>query len=244
MQRASSSHRLDRESLKRLQQQQQQQDTAKTAKRKGLKPQKSKSEPLSRDSQHLDEAFVRNHKRTKLDSDDNYQNSILEELDLNESQSSLQALLRHSSQLKERNQQLLRDIVDERNATAAAAAGDNNSESPVLSHKDEDEAGARGGGGGNTSARSQLSLTISRQSSGDSDRSYSRSVVIRSQQDHHHHHHHSGLKTSKKLEQYVSMLGSFCWAAGLACDMIFCPPGFEKYRMFIHSYLFCLNVFM
>ncbi|XP_014221172.1 centrosome-associated protein 350-like [Trichogramma pretiosum] len=125
---------------------------------------------------------------------DEYQNSLLEELDFNDSQSSLQALLRHSNLLKERNHQLLQDLVDERNLA--------NPDSPVQSHRDDEELGKIG----NTSARSQLSLTISHQSSNDSDRSYSRSVVIRSQEDHHHHHHHqqhSGLKTSKKLEQIL-----------------------------------------
>ncbi|CAB0030364.1 unnamed protein product [Trichogramma brassicae] len=125
---------------------------------------------------------------------DEYQNSLLEELDFNDSQSSLQALLRHSNLLKERNHQLLQDLVDERNLA--------NPDSPVQSQRDDEELGKIG----NTSARSQLSLTISHQSSNDSDRSYSRSVVIRSQEDHHHHHHHqqhSGLKTSKKLEQIL-----------------------------------------
>lgn len=192
MHKVSSSKRLDKESIEKLQQQHAAYEN-KSAKRKGMKSKKSiipqtESTSKSDDSHH--------YKRTKIDSeqqpDDNYQNSMLEEIDFNESQSSLQALLKHSNLLKERNQQLLQDIDDERNNTVAE-----NSESP-LSQKEEDEL-ARGG---NTSARSQVSLTISHQSSNDSDISYSRSVVIRSQQDHHHHHHHhTGLKTSKKLEQ-------------------------------------------
>ena len=201
--RASTSKRLDKESIKKLQQQLATADN-KGAKRKVIKNQKPKpsqvieSTSKSEDSHYLDEAFRPDTaKRTKLDnseqqSDENYQNSILEELDLNESQSSLRALLRHSSLLKERNQQLLRDIADDREHAAAAV---DNSESPLSQKEDEENTRA-----GNTSARSQLSLTISHQSSNDSDRSYTRSVVIRAQQGH-HHSQHSGLKASKKLEQ-------------------------------------------
>lgn len=191
LQKVSYSKRLDKESLKKSEQ-----HDNKTSKRKSIKNQKSKLPPeesttKSESSQYIEEAFRHHTKRSKIDSehqsDDNYQNSMLEELDFNESQSSLQALLKHSNILKERNQKLLQDIVDERNNVVA-----DNSESP-LSQKEEDLTRV-----GNTSARSQLSLTISHQSSNDSDRSYSRSVVIRSQQD---HRSQTGFKTSKKLEQ-------------------------------------------
>lgn len=186
-----TSKRLDKESLKKLEQQ----NDSKNAKRKSVKNQKSKlhveSTSKSEASQQSEEIFRHHTKRSKIDSEQQseeiYQNSMLEELDFNESQSSLQALLKHSNLLKERNQKLLQDIVDERNNIPAE-----NSESPG-SQKEEELTRV-----GNTSARSQLSLTISHQSSNDSDRSYSRSVVIRSQQD---HHSQTGLKTSKKLEQ-------------------------------------------
>ncbi|XP_014203300.1 centrosome-associated protein 350-like isoform X1 [Copidosoma floridanum] len=200
---SSSSSKIEKEPARKLQQQQQHQYALsdKNAKRKGLKNQKSKSsqsESISKseDSNCTDDIYQHLNKRSKIDSDqlsdDNYQNSMLEELDFNESQSSLHALLKHSTLLKERNRQILQDINDERNNAVAE-----NSESP-LSQKDEEENVLLG----NTSARSQLSLTISHQSSNDSDRSYSRSVVIRSQQDH-HHHHTTGLKNSKKLEQIL-----------------------------------------
>jgi hypothetical protein len=196
IQKAAASKKLDRETLKKLQQYIA--CDSKNVKRKGAKCQRSKpvqteSTSKSEDSHYVEETFRHHNKRSKMESelqsDDNYQNSILEEFDFNESQSSLQALLKHSNLLKERNQQLLQDIVDERNQVVAE-----NSESP-LSQKEEEEHARRG----NASSRSQVSLTISHQSSNDSDRSYSRSVVIRSQQD--HHHHRTGLKTSKKLEQ-------------------------------------------
>ncbi|XP_031779180.1 centrosome-associated protein 350 isoform X1 [Nasonia vitripennis] len=192
MHKVSSSKRLDKESIEKLQQQHTPYEN-KSAKRKGMKSQKSKI-PQTESTSKSDDSHY--YKRSKIDSeqhpDDKYQNSMLEEIDFNESQSSLQALLKHSNLLKERNQQLLQDIDDERNNIVAE-----NSESP-LSQKEEDEL-ARGG----NSARSQVSLTISHQSSNDSDMSYSRSVIIRSQQDHHPHHHRTGLKTSKKLEQIL-----------------------------------------
>ncbi|KAJ8673086.1 hypothetical protein QAD02_004347 [Eretmocerus hayati] len=192
-----SPRRLDKDSLKRLQQQLDAIDS-KNGKRKGGKIQKVRtSESLSKseESHYAEESNARHRlKRSKVEneqqSDDNYQNSMLEELDFNESQSSLQALLKHSTLLKERNQQLLQEIANERNNAE-------NSESP-LSQKDEEENPRIGG---NISARSQLSLTISHQSSNDSDRSYSRSVVIRSQQD--HHESTTGLKKFKKLEQIL-----------------------------------------
>lgn len=198
---SSSSNKTDKEATEKSQQYSS--ISEKNSKQRGLKNQKSKISHIDsiaklEDSNCADVFFRHLNKSTNIEnnqlSDDNYQNSILEELDFNETQSSLQALLKHSNILKERNQQILRDINDERNNVV----GGETSESP-LSQKDEEDHILLE----NTSARSQLSLTISHQSSNDSDRSYSRSVVIRSQQDHHHHHHHhtTGLTNSKKLEQ-------------------------------------------
>ena len=153
------------------------------------KPSKAQRNKFSEYHVKSDEAYCLESnrqflKRSRIDSDkDDYQNSILEDLDFNDSQSSLHALLRHSNFLKENNQKLLRDIDDDRNQLK-----------DYIPHDEEEYTGRIG----NSSARSQLSLTISHQSSNDSDRSYSRSVVIRSQED---HHQRSGLKNSKTLEQ-------------------------------------------
>ena len=194
---------IERDSLKKLQHGS---DSKSSSKRKGSKSHKAKStsgvvmenilRPKS-DSQVWEEVIGHHNKRSKLDveqSDDNYQNSILEELDFNESQSSLRALLKHSKAVKDKNYQLLRDIASDReakeNVTALKALDKKSGHLDNFSRK-EDKDGANLG---NISTRSQVStLTISRHSSGDSEKSYSRSVVIRSQ-DHR-------FKTSKKLEQ-------------------------------------------
>lgn len=115
----------------------------------------------------------------------NGQSSILA-LDLNDSQNSLQALLKHSKAVKEKNHKLLRDIADEDEAQAMNL--ERESEEVQKSEREEVQ------GIGNISTRSHVStFTISRHSSGDSEKSYSRSVVIRSQD--------SRFKAPKKLAQ-------------------------------------------
>lgn len=170
------------------------------SKRKVYKNQKTKVADDSLDNtlkskndlQICQELSGHHNKRSKLDteqSDDNYHNSILEKFDFSESQNSLRTLLKHSKEVNDKNYQLLRDITsdseDRGNIETLDALDKRGEEANNFSQKDKV---------GNLSTRSQVStLTISRHSSGDSEKSYSRSVVIRSQ-DHR-------IKTSKKLEQ-------------------------------------------
>lgn len=182
-------------------------DCKTNSKRKGYKSQKTKvanNELLESvlksksDSQICQHLSGHHNKRSKLDieqSDDNYDNSILEKFDFSESQNSLHALLKHSKAVNEKNYQLLRDITSDsedrgNNIENFDALDKKNSEkSKNFSQKEQ-----VGSNMGNLSTRSQVStLTISRHSSGDSEKSYSRSVVIRS--------HDHRFKTSKKLEQ-------------------------------------------
>ena len=181
-------------------------DTKNSSKRKGSKSHKTKSTPdilvenflrSKSDSQVWEKVIGHHNKRSKLESDqsdDNYQNSILEELDFNESQSSLRALLKHSKSVKDKNYQLLRDIASDRetkeNMKAFAALDKKGGQLENFSPMEDKDSLNRG----NISTRSQVStLTISHHSSGDSEKSYSRSVVIRSQ--------NHRFKTSKKLQQ-------------------------------------------
>ncbi|XP_015117314.1 centrosome-associated protein 350 [Diachasma alloeum] len=104
-------------------------------------------------------------------------------VDLDDSQTSLQALLKHSKAVKEKNHRLMRDIADE--------------DAQAMSVVKEGEGHEEVQGLGNISTRSHVStFTISRHSSGDSEKSYSRSVVIRSQ-DHR-------FKGPKKLAQILN----------------------------------------
>lgn len=147
----------------------------------------------------VDEMTKPINKRTKsekemLPPEDNYQSSILEEIDLNESQNSLHALVKHSRAVKDKNYKLLRDIASEHETKEniltrnVMERGNDNRENN--SRRDDGDLHNLG----NISTRSQVStFTISRHSSGDSEKSFSRSVVIRAQ-DHR-------FKTSKKLEQ-------------------------------------------
>ena len=191
----------DRDATKKSQQSH---DSKAANKRKGTKSVKAKSasniltENILRskgNSYAGDEITKPANKRTRTDKEsiipeDNYQNSILEELDLNDSQNSLQALVKHSRAVKDKNYKLLRDIADEhetkenilsRNALERSSENRDNNDGDIHNL-------------GNISTRSQVStFTISRHSSGDSEKSFSRSVVIRAQ-DHR-------FKTSKKLEQ-------------------------------------------
>ncbi|XP_063983213.1 centrosome-associated protein 350-like [Diachasmimorpha longicaudata] len=104
-------------------------------------------------------------------------------IDLDDSQTSLQALLKHSKAVKEKNHRLMKDIADEdAQAMSVVKEGEGHEEVQGLE---------------NISTRSHVStFTISRHSSGDSEKSYSRSVVIRSQ-DHR-------FKGPKKLAQILN----------------------------------------
>lgn len=181
-------------------------DTKSSSKRKGSKNHKTKSTSgvlmknflrSNSERQVWEEVIGHHNKRSKLEelqSDDNYQNSVLEELDFNESQSSLRALFKHSKTVKDKNYQLLRDLASDREMNekiAAFEALDNKDRQLENCSQMEDKDSPNMG---NISTRSQVStLTISHHSSGDSEKNYSRSVVISSQ--------NHRFKTSKKLEQ-------------------------------------------
>ncbi|KAF7997464.1 hypothetical protein HCN44_006035 [Aphidius gifuensis] len=145
---------------------------------------------------------IRSHKRTnnKIDKndDENYKlskNSILEELDMNESQNSIQTLVKHSKALKEKNCRLLKDISNDDEDVKENYLNDSKDITGEIDNDDDDDVQNLG----NISTRSQVStLTISRHSSGDSEKSYSRSVVIRSQ-DHR-------FKAPKKFEQEAKVV--------------------------------------
>ncbi|XP_024940681.1 centrosome-associated protein 350 isoform X2 [Cephus cinctus] len=185
-------------------------ETKPSSKRKGSRSQKAKlsSDVLeenvlrTKSSSHFSEEIVKHHgKRSKMEKESaqalkDDENLILEGLDFNDSHSSLQALLKHSRAVKENNYKLLRDIANE-HETNDNISGKNFSEKSFENF----ENGSRREDGdlpnlGNISTRSQVStFTISHHSSADSEKSYSRSVVIRAQ-DHQ-------FKTSKKLEQIL-----------------------------------------
>ncbi|XP_033226726.1 uncharacterized protein LOC117179148 [Belonocnema kinseyi] len=184
-------------------------DTMSSSKRKGTKSHKTKStsnvvkENFLRsesDSQVWEEVNGPHNKRSKLQeeqSNNNYRNSVLEELDSNESQSSLRALLKHSKAAKDKNYQLLRDLTSDREKNEehkVFEALDNKDRQLEDCSQMEDKGSANMG---NISTRSQVStLTISHHSSGDSEQNYSRSVVISSQ--------NHRFETSKKLEQILN----------------------------------------
>ncbi|XP_043277830.1 centrosome-associated protein 350-like isoform X2 [Venturia canescens] len=195
---------LERDGSKKLQQHSH--EAKPTSKRKGGKSLKTKST-----SNVLNENILRtrndesnkstNNKRTKIDKDsaeDHYQSSILEEIDLNESQNSLQALVKHSRAVKDKNYKLLRDIATEQHETKEnIAAGNMMDRSFDIRDNDSRRDDTDIQNLGNISTRSQVStFTISRHSSGDSEKGFSRSVVIRAQ-DHR-------FKTSKKLEEALN----------------------------------------
>ncbi|XP_074115478.1 uncharacterized protein LOC141538084 isoform X2 [Cotesia typhae] len=186
------------------------QDSKANSKRKNTKTFKSKSstnilaENISKSTLNLHSSNdIVKHKRSKFEKElmpleDKYPQPIFEEISLNDSQNSFQALVKHSRVVKEKNNKLLRDIASERKAAENISAQHMIENSLIdcdnsnINIKDGDLQNL-----GNISTRSQVStFTISRHSSGDSEKSYSRSVVIRSQQDHH-------FKTSKKLEQVL-----------------------------------------
>ncbi|XP_057333522.1 centrosome-associated protein 350-like [Microplitis mediator] len=198
---------IERDSLKKFQYNQ---ESKVNSKRKNTKNLKSKSpanvltENLlkSKLNLHTTDDIVK-YKRSKVEKellqpDDEYRQPILDGTNLNDSQNSFQALVKHSQAVKEKNNKLLRDIANER-GTAENISTQHMIENGLIDYnttninmKDGDIQNL-----GNISTRSQVStFTISRHSSGDSEKSYSRSVVIRSQQDHQ-------FKTSKKLEQVL-----------------------------------------
>jgi len=167
------------------------------SKRKNSKYQKTKSssstltENILRSkssSSHMSEEFIKHHdKRTKIENElflDNKESSLLCELDLNESENSLQALVRHSKAVKDKNSKLLNEIINNYESKENVCS--------QISNKklENDENCPRNEQMQNVS---QISFAISHHSSGESEKNFSKSIVVRSQE--------RDFKTSKKLEQ-------------------------------------------
>ncbi|XP_046735757.1 centrosome-associated protein 350-like isoform X2 [Diprion similis] len=180
--------------------------TKSNSKRKGSRSLKSKSSSdilsenilRSKSSSQIPEAIMKHHsKRSKIEkdqvqSDEDFQNLLTDDLEANDSQSSLHALVKHSKAVKEKNYQILKNIANEHEAKENVSSKDSENLRNISGRQDGNFQNV-----GNMSTRSQVStLTISHHSSGESEKSYSRSVVIRAQ-DHH-------FRTSKKLEQILS----------------------------------------
>ncbi|KAK0161107.1 hypothetical protein PV327_009620 [Microctonus hyperodae] len=178
-------------------------------KRKGTKNLKGKSaanflnenEMRFKTNVQNDDDIAKQNKHSKivhglLNVDENCPNSILEEINLNDSQNSLQALVKHSRAVKEKNYEILRDIANENEVKENILCDNRHDNGSIIGLNRDDGGNDLQQNLGNISTRSQVStFTISRHSSGDSEKSYSRSVVIRSQ-DHQ-------FKTPKKLEQIL-----------------------------------------
>ncbi|XP_046414895.1 centrosome-associated protein 350-like isoform X1 [Neodiprion fabricii] len=175
------------------------------SKRKGSRSLKSKSSSdilsenimRSKSSSQIPEEIMKYHsKRSKMEKDEaqseeDFEN-LLTDLEANESQSSLHALVKHSKAVKEKNYQILKNIANEHEAKENVPSKDSENMRSISGRQDGNFQNV-----GNMSTRSQVStLTISHHSSGESEKSYSRSVVIRAQ-DHH-------FRTSKKLDQILS----------------------------------------
>ncbi|XP_058792180.1 centrosome-associated protein 350-like [Phymastichus coffea] len=120
----------------------------------------------------------------------------------NTKQISVQELIKHSDLLNERNEELLKDIVDERqhftkqSSEILLSREKERKTTEKEEEKDEDIIEKSD----NISVQSHVSLAISHQSSNDSDKSYLKSVVIRSHKD---YQPNSSFQTSKKLEQIL-----------------------------------------
>ncbi|XP_076181516.1 uncharacterized protein LOC143153818 isoform X2 [Ptiloglossa arizonensis] len=180
-------------------------------KRRTSKCQKSKSSSSiltenilrSKSNSQMSEEFIKHHnKRTRMEkefiqSDKNDENAILDNVDHDESQSFLQTLTRHSKPTKDKNFKLLTDRIDDyesKENILCQKIFDKSVEAYENSFHSQDKSTHTLD---NMSIKSQISnFAVSHHSSGDSDRNYSKSVVVRSQ-DH-------NLKTSKKLEQILN----------------------------------------
>lgn len=170
-------------------------DDIRSSKRKGIKSFQSKTSNFenflkSENLQNFDINSRRKPKSNVNNCNENFQNSLFDEPNFNETQNSVQALLRHSNFLKEKNYQLIQDIVDERNSKELLNSSANNTNNyENLSQLEDSDVQNMG----NVSTRSQLSLKISHQSSNDSEKSFSQSICIASNK--------NGMKKSNKLEQ-------------------------------------------
>ncbi|XP_076647204.1 uncharacterized protein LOC143355907 [Halictus rubicundus] len=176
-------------------------------KRRSSKCQKSKSSSSiltenilrSKSSSQVSEEFNKHHnKRTKVEkdsiqSDKNDENAILDCIDHDESLSSQQ--IKHSK-LTNKNSKLANDRIDDyesKENILCQKIFDKNAEAYENSFYSEDKSTQNL----ENPVRSQVSnFTVSHHGSGDSDKNYSKSVVIRSQD--------QNMKTSRKLEQILN----------------------------------------
>lgn len=175
-------------------------DDGRSAKRRGLK---SKTLPTN-SSNTSDLRYIKKTFCHKSKSSEAIDKKSYDEYLSSPQQTSVQELIKHSDLLKERNEELLKDIVDERNNFAKQSSETllstreedrKKQEEEVKEEEEEEEIIEKSD---NVSVQSHVSLAISHQSSNESDKSYLKSVVIRSQQD---YQPHSSFQTSKKLEQ-------------------------------------------
>nr|XP_012143758.1 PREDICTED: centrosome-associated protein 350-like isoform X2 [Megachile rotundata] len=177
-------------------------------KRKSSKCQKSKSSSSiltenilrSKSNSQISEELIKHlNKRTKMEkeftqSDKTNENSLLDNMNYDESSS--QTVTRHSKSIKDNNFKLLTEGTDNHESKESVLCQkvfDKNVqayENSFNTNKSEHSLD-------NVSVKSQISnFAISRHSSEESDKNYSKSVVIRSQD--------QNLKTSKKLEQILN----------------------------------------
>lgn len=158
-----------------------------SSKRKSSKYQKMKSSSSistenilrSKSSSHISEELIKHHdKRTKVENelfqlDNNKENSILGELDFNESQTSLQALLKHSKVVKNISSKLSNEITNENKENGSTQTLNRNFENESLSRNERDIQNA---------SMSQIStFAVSHHSSEESEKNFSKSIVVRSQ---------------------------------------------------------------
>ncbi|XP_014482339.1 PREDICTED: protein MLP2-like isoform X2 [Dinoponera quadriceps] len=159
-----------------------------SSKRKSSKHQKTKSssstltENLSRPkaSSHVLEKLMKHHdKRTRVENellqlDDNNESSVLGRLDLNESQNSLQALVRHSKEVKDKNSKLLSETINDYESKENVSSQASNRKFENNERLFRKERAIQ-----NISASQFNALTISHHSSEESEKNLS--VVLRSQ---------------------------------------------------------------
>ncbi|XP_011877311.1 PREDICTED: centrosome-associated protein 350-like isoform X2 [Vollenhovia emeryi] len=158
-----------------------------SSKRKNSKYQKTKSSSSistenvlrSKSSSHISEELIKHHdKRTKVENellqlDNNEESSILGELDVNESQASLQALVKHSKTAKDKNSKLSSEIASKSKENGSAQTSSRKFEAQGLSRNERDDR--------NASTSLISTFAVSHHSSEESEKNLSRSVVLRSQ---------------------------------------------------------------
>ncbi|KAL6264708.1 hypothetical protein P5V15_004807 [Pogonomyrmex californicus] len=159
-----------------------------SSKRKSSKYQKTKSsssiltENISRSksNSHISEELIKHHdKRTKVETDlfqldNDKESSILGELD-NESQTSLQALVKHSKTVKDKSAKLSSEVTNESKENGSIQVSNKKYENGErnLARNEQDTQ--------NVSTSQISTFAVSHHSSGESEKNFSRSIVLRSQ---------------------------------------------------------------